>query len=672
MNILKSILDLDDIKFYIFNSKESIVAYADEFRDLDYSRIRDDEYISVVKYKKIYSYLFKYKYDVYVMLHTYNTNDLLTIEKIDTIYSYFIEFYDLRGKESLKRKENIDFGNYIDVYDERDRAMEIILKSLLLVMDQGDVGYIQIYKPELDALITKYVVGGGDFYKMETGLDNSIAGQVFKTGRSLVYNSREEILREGSSKSIHEVEKLSGERIQKIISVPIRIGQESIGSLTFQQFHERGDFKESDVEIMEGFSEQIAYRLRNRELLGHFKAGLANISDLNIELDKRNKLLAKKNEIYLKLIALSVENKGMDVILENLYRELDMPFVYLDSIYKKVLFNKLDPGGDEGFLRETARLEEGEKLIESRGGDYYAYPIKSSIMNFGYFIIDEDIDANSPEYLLIESGIMVLTMEAIREYGKTDLIYNEIYTNFNRFLSASSLGDMRRYGEGLGLAEDKYYTSVLVDFNGYSDNFTLEKNVYQSLYYINQKLRNRDVLIYGLHNTIHILDYTSGLEGKDRLELLVGDIFKRMDLDEGIYLSVGIGSSYLGYEGIKKTYDEANKTVRYLAKKDYTSVKSYGDVGIDKLFISMEERSVDEFIDESIGRLRRENEELERTLYTYIKNDKGIKETADQLFIHRNTLYKRLKSIEEILDMDLSRSEDSLKISLAYYLKYNN
>jgi DNA-binding PucR family transcriptional regulator len=42
--------------------------------------------------------------------------------------------------------------------------------------------------------------------------------------------------------------------------------------------------------------------------------------------------------------------------------------------------------------------------------------------------------------------------------------------------------------------------------------------------------------------------------------------------------------------------------------------------------------------------------------------------TARELHIHANTLYHRIKKIEDILDMDFSDYEDYLKVQLAVYL----
>jgi DNA-binding PucR family transcriptional regulator len=50
------------------------------------------------------------------------------------------------------------------------------------------------------------------------------------------------------------------------------------------------------------------------------------------------------------------------------------------------------------------------------------------------------------------------------------------------------------------------------------------------------------------------------------------------------------------------------------------------------------------------------------TLETFYNNNSDISQTAEQLFIHPNTLRKRLKKIESILNIDLNQIDDLLNI----------
>ncbi|KAB7709265.1 hypothetical protein F9802_03320 [Bacillus aerolatus] len=81
---------------------------------------------------------------------------------------------------------------------------------------------------------------------------------------------------------------------------------------------------------------------------------------------------------------------------------------------------------------------------------------------------------------------------------------------------------------------------------------------------------------------------------------------------------------------------------------------------------------IERFLNETLAPLQQEsdpNNELEHTLYVYIESNKSAAETAAKLHIHINTLYKRLKKIEKLLQMNFNCPEDNLKIQLACHLK---
>ncbi len=62
------------------------------------------------------------------------------------------------------------------------------------------------------------------------------------------------------------------------------------------------------------------------------------------------------------------------------------------------------------------------------------------------------------------------------------------------------------------------------------------------------------------------------------------------------------------------------------------------------------------------------NSELLKTLEVLIKCDFSISQTSDKLFIHRNTLYKRVNKINDILDSDIDKSESRLILQIALKL----
>jgi DNA-binding PucR family transcriptional regulator len=56
-------------------------------------------------------------------------------------------------------------------------------------------------------------------------------------------------------------------------------------------------------------------------------------------------------------------------------------------------------------------------------------------------------------------------------------------------------------------------------------------------------------------------------------------------------------------------------------------------------------------------------------LLVYTNSNRSAIQAAEKLHIHINTLYQRLKKIEEALNLSFNNTEDMLKIELACHLK---
>lgn len=67
----------------------------------------------------------------------------------------------------------------------------------------------------------------------------------------------------------------------------------------------------------------------------------------------------------------------------------------------------------------------------------------------------------------------------------------------------------------------------------------------------------------------------------------------------------------------------------------------------------------------------RNNRDLMSTLREYLEHNLNIAKTAEVLFLHRNTLIKRISKIEEILDVDLKNSEITHELyNCFHFIKY--
>jgi purine catabolism regulator len=126
---------------------------------------------------------------------------------------------------------------------------------------------------------------------------------------------------------------------------------------------------------------------------------------------------------------------------------------------------------------------------------------------------------------------------------------------------------------------------------------------------------------------------------------------------------MGIGSAYPDLKMVGKSFKEAN-TALSIAKnfERKGALIFYEDVGIHRI-LSMTPNTGDlrEFCDDFLFDLKAydadNGNELVETLHTYLLLDCSIKETAQKMFLHPNTVSYRIKKIKNIVKYDLDLAE---------------
>ena len=59
--------------------------------------------------------------------------------------------------------------------------------------------------------------------------------------------------------------------------------------------------------------------------------------------------------------------------------------------------------------------------------------------------------------------------------------------------------------------------------------------------------------------------------------------------------------------------------------------------------------------------------EYYRTLFCFLRNERRHRPAAEELFIHRNTLFQRLERIQALWPLDLDDTEERFDLRLSFY-----
>ncbi|MFA5867400.1 MAG: PucR family transcriptional regulator ligand-binding domain-containing protein [Actinomycetota bacterium] len=139
-----------------------------------------------------------------------------------------------------------------------------------------------------------------------------------------------------------------------------------------------------------------------------------------------------------------------------------------------------------------------------------------------------------------------------------------------------------------------------------------------------------------------------------------------------VTISVGLGRFYPSPEQMIDTLEEARTALsigRTLGRVD--SITMFDDVGTYKLLLRAYEQEPAELqllYSESVAPLvaydRQHKSDLVATLECFLRNDRNLNATAEELYAHRHTVRYRLERIAGISGLNVDKSEDLERLSL--------
>ncbi|MDW7669945.1 MAG: helix-turn-helix domain-containing protein, partial [Bacillota bacterium] len=129
-------------------------------------------------------------------------------------------------------------------------------------------------------------------------------------------------------------------------------------------------------------------------------------------------------------------------------------------------------------------------------------------------------------------------------------------------------------------------------------------------------------------------------------------------------IKIGISKECASLKYIPDAYKEAVYSHNIGSIKEKSNIFFYDDYLAYHMISNISDNDiVKKLYRNIINKIKRESnnsEELIKTLRYLSKNDFNMKKTAEDLYIHRNTLYKRTEKIEKITGYDISDSETKL------------
>lgn len=415
-------------------------------------------------------------------------------------------------------------------------------------------------------------------------------------------------------------------------------------------------------------------------------------------LNKQANTLKKSEKIHNKLTTVLLKGGGIEKLVKTLYDIINRP-VLIQNKNKEILV--MESGEkEEEFLKNHSDFSAEEKTeefstielsLEGENKQTSKYkriitPIIVSKELFGYISIF-DYENNSLDKLdirAVEHSSTIIALEILKEREKietekrlkTDLIediLNEEYKSYKTIISRAQY---------LGWDLNKEYIAMVMDIDNFEDYFFKAgdkseqhfQNIKERIKKIasnHLKSLNKEKIMASKSDSI-IIFYSCCKNSEDRIIQHAKKIKNKINNSlSHISVTIGIGSYYSDSRPLKKSYEEARKAVQIGREIDGgNEVYHIDKLGVYKILNKLKNdgdllnyylRILDPLIEYD----RENNTELLKTLEALLENFNNKSKTAQDLYIHRNSLNYRIKRIEEISNVKLDEVSNCLEIYMA-------
>ncbi|MCE0762458.1 helix-turn-helix domain-containing protein [Pseudonocardia kujensis] len=141
----------------------------------------------------------------------------------------------------------------------------------------------------------------------------------------------------------------------------------------------------------------------------------------------------------------------------------------------------------------------------------------------------------------------------------------------------------------------------------------------------------------------------------------------------GVEVLCGVGGTHEGVEGLRASKAEAEAALQSARLRGVVDEPVFFDApGLSRLLVEWySSRSVRESIDDLLAPLAAlgpsKQKEYSTTLRVYLETNRSVTRTAQQLYLHRNTVAYRINRVLEVLEVDLEDPHQFLALYLACY-----
>jgi len=364
--------------------------------------------------------------------------------------------------------------------------------------------------------------------------------------------------------------------------------------------------------------------------------------------------------------AVIIEDKNFELVAYSSPDELSF-----DALQQKTILTKRCPLFVIERLKKegiVSQLQHNDRplRIDIEEISFYkriAVSLKYEERLYGYLWVYETENAVAESYLDLLRDIAPHVGKLM--YKKQNDVEKDQQTLIWRLMNNEFLGETEIYqeAEAVSYTLPKEFSVIVISVRnasflsilGKTRDIFLNKNI---AYYL-----GKGTEIVGIVDSDFQRDsVTKSLELKE-------EIFNMLSHEEQQAVVIGIGNQYRKIQQIRRSYLEALEVIETMMflHLDEQKLFSFHELGIYRYIKLMYKKNVSEqYRNRNIVTIMKKdaenNSDLLLTLWAYLKNDCKSGKTAEQLFIHPNTLSYRIKQIQQLTSIDFTSVHEKTEI----------
>lgn len=466
------------------------------------------------------------------------------------------------------------------------------------------------------------------------------------------------------------------------LTVPLVVNLKTIGVLHVEN-KSKGVFTNEDLEVLELLSSHVAAMLENVRLYMNEKEHKQRLHSL---LDFQQALVKE-----------TVNQDNFDGITKALSKILSKSVVLLDRFLRPIsyhLSSESQTGIEEivecaiyQIIQEKNR-DAGFSLKNASETRIEFWRVRSGGDLLGYLVIELSNDeVDDFHRITIDSALNVFSIQFIKQKLVLDT-KEQVKDSFIHKLLVERIEDQETILQYANVFNWDLFNqhrisilSITLDETGAKDSDILEQQAQKSLLWEQLKMQismvDKEILLANKGDE-HIMIVPAAKEKnnpKNYWANLYGHIKRWIEIEKlSIQVSLGVGGKTEKLQDYYTCYQQAVQALYVVschfnrggfAQFDelgvYTVLHYLKDSSVATLFIK---KHLEPLLHYSEGK----NMDLFQTLRVYLHHNGSLKDTSEELYIHRSTLQYRIEKIQNLLEVDLDYSEHRLNLMMAFKL----